>query len=382
MSRWSWPWFLTSAAILLVASQVIFTVSDFTCWKIALLATEYGHRIAVLALVLAVFHWRSGDKALRFLAWCNVLAAMVLFVPLVQAWNISRRLPEELKAAWGGENVPGEKPMEARGLWLGTWQTNQEPDRMEYAHDEDGGRALLLFRAQTSKPAPCVVAIHAGSWENRRKNEFPDWSTHWAARGYAVASIQYRLAPKYRWPAQREDVRLTLAFLKKHAAQLGLDESRFILLGRSAGGQIALASAYELGDKSVRGCVSLYGPLDLVFARTFAEENDVLHSPRLLRNYLGGELAKVEPNYASASPFLVANAQSCPTLMLQGSRDILVWNLQARRVAARLRLLGVPHYLLELPLAVHGFDWAYDGAGGQLARYALDQFFDTVCKSP
>jgi acetyl esterase/lipase len=190
------------------------------------------------------------------------------------------------------------------------------------------------------------------------------------------------LAPKYRWPAQREDVRLTLAFLKEHAAQLGLDDSRFILLGRSAGGQIALASAYELGDKSVRGCVSLYGPLDLVFARTFAEEDDVLHSPRLLRNYLGGELADVGPNYVSASPFLVANAQSCPTLMLQGSRDILVWNLQARRMAARLKLLGVPHYLLELPLAVHGFDWAYDGAGGQLAKYALDQFFDTVCKTP
>jgi hypothetical protein len=49
-------------------------------------------------------------------------------------------------------------------------------------------------------------------------------------------------------------------------------------------------------------------------------------------------------------------------------------------MAARLETLGVPHYFLELPLDVHGFDWAYDGAGSQLARYAMDDFMDRVCQ--
>jgi len=382
MSRWSWLWFLTSALILAMASEVVFTFNDFTNWKLALLATEYGHRMALVALLLACFHWSSGDRARRILAWCNVIAAMVLFVPLAQAWSYSRRLPGELKAAWGGVELRDEKPLEVAGLWLGTWKGNQQPEKMEYAHDEDGGRSLLLFRAQGATPAPCVVAIHAGSWENKRENEFPDWSTHWASRGYAVASMQYRLAPKYPWPAQREDVRLALAFLKEHAAQFGLDGSRFILLGRSAGGQISLASAYELGDPSVRGCVSLYGPADLVFSMAIGSHDDVLDSVRLMENYIGGGLPKAASGYINASPYLTASAQCCPTLLLHGSRDILVWNLQSRRMAARLATLGVPHYLLEVPLGVHGFDWAYDGADGQLARYALDQFFDTVCKMP
>ena len=382
MSRWSWLWFLTSTLALLLAAQVVFTFNNFTNWKLALLATEYGHRMAVVALLLAIFHWLSGDRAMRILAWCNVIAALVLFVPLVQAWSLSRSLPIDLKAALGGTEPGDETPLETKGLWLGTWRGNQQPEKMEYAHDEDGGRALLLFRAQSEKPSPCVVVIHAGSWENERENEFPDWSTHWASRGYAVAAMQYRLAPKHPWPAQREDVRLALAFLKANAARLGVDGSRFILLGRSAGGQISLASAYELGDPSVRGCVSLYGPADLVFSMAIGSHDDVLDSVRLIENYIGGGLPKAAAGYINASPYLTASAGCCPTLLLHGSRDILVWNLQSRRMAARLEALGVPHYLLELPLGVHGFDWAYDGAGGQLARYALDQFFDTVCKMP
>ena len=51
-------------------------------------------------------------------------------------------------------------------------------------------------------------------------------------------------------------------------------------------------------------------------------------------------------------------------------------------MAARLQTFGVPHYLLELPLDVHGFDWAYDGVGGQIARYAMDAFMDQMCEAP
>ena len=62
--------------------------------------------------------------------------------------------------------------------------------------------------------------------------------------GYAVASIDYRLAPEFKWPAQRDDLLAAIRFLRAHAAALGIDEDRLVLLGRSAGGQIATAAAY------------------------------------------------------------------------------------------------------------------------------------------
>lgn len=382
MSRWTWLWFATSGLALLLALQVVITFNDLTCWKLSLLATEYGHRFALPVLFLAWRHWHSGSAERRILAWCNAVAALVLLYPLVPAINRARHLPSELQASWGGPLPRDESPLQPVSLWLGTWQRTLPTEKLEYVRDDSGARSLLLFRARSPKPAPCLMVIHAGSWENERENEFPDWSTHWAMRGCAVAVLQYRLAPKYVWPAQRDDVQMALAYLKENAGKLGLDPARFILLGRSAGGQIALASAYELKDPAVRGCISLYGPADLDFAWRFGKDTDVLDTFRLLRSYMGGGPVQSAATFRSGSPYLSVDGSACPTLLLHGSRDILVWNLQSRRMAARLQTLGVPHYLLELPLDVHGFDWAYDGPGGQLARYAIDQFMDTVFAKP
>jgi len=378
MSRWFWLWCLTSAVFLLLATQVVVTFNDLTCWKLTLLAVEYGHRFAVAALLLAWVHWRQGGFARRCLAWCNVVAAVVLFVPLAEAWRQARHLPEELRTVFGKTPETAPAPYHPVSLWFGTWRRNMEPERMEYFHDGEGSQSLELFRAQKKSPAPCVVVIHAGSWEKESENEFPDYSTWWAIRGYAVAAIQYRLAPQHAWPAQLEDVKQALNFLKANAERLGVDPTKFILLGRSAGGQIAAACVSGLRDPAVCGCVALYGPMDLAFAHRFARDTDVLDSFRLLHGYLGGDPVKAAATYLSGSAYLTARAQSCPMLLLHGSRDILVWNLQSRRMAARLRTLGVRHYLLEPPLAVHGFDWAYDGANGQLARYAMDVFMDAV----
>ena len=66
--------------------------------------------------------------------------------------------------------------------------------------------------------------------------------------------------------------------LKEQSAALGVNGSRFVLIGRSAGGQIATAAAYALDDPSIRGCVSLYAPADMPFAWRYADPNDVLIS--------------------------------------------------------------------------------------------------------
>src|SRR3712207_6201694 len=94
-------------------------------------------------------------------------------------------------------------------------------------------KSLLLdfYRAGGRSPAPCVVAIHGGSWvggnrlDDGTKRQLNDYL---ARRGYAVASIDYRLAPEWIWPAQREDLLAAVAFLRARAAELGSDPTRFV----------------------------------------------------------------------------------------------------------------------------------------------------------
>lgn len=362
-----------------LALHVVVLIDTRVNWQFTLLATEYGHRIAVFALMLAgtgMFIRRRDAHAGTALL---VGSALVLLAPVWQMGGILRRLPLEMSAALG-EKAGRMPPVPALSLWLGTGKPAlKQAEEFVYANvNKEAGLRIHFFRAEQRVHAPCLVVIHGGGWENGSATEFPTWNAYWTSRGYAVACIEYRLAPRYRWPAALEDVREALAWMKRHADELDIDASRFVLLGRSAGGQIASASAVALRDPAIRGCIAIYAPHDLLFARRFAFEEDVLNSRRLLRNYLGGDPDEASENYRSASAFMLADGETCPTLLLHGTRDTFVWNMQSRRYSQRLGALGARPYLIELPWAVHGFDWPYDGPGGQVARVAIDGFLHAV----
>ena len=194
-----------------------------------------------------------------------------------------------------------------------------------------------------------------------------------------MASIEYRLAPKHIWPAPREDVTQAWAWLRGHAETLGIRPDCGILVGRSAGAQIALACAYGLHDPTLRGVISLYGPADMVFARKYADPHDVLDSLKLIRHYMGGDPEGRTESYESASGFLLADQHSCPTLLIHGGRDILVWTRQSQRLSAKLRELGVPSYYLQIPYGVHALDWPYSGPSAALVRTATLTFLRHLC---
>jgi acetyl esterase/lipase len=166
---------------------------------------------------------------------------------------------------------------------------------------------------------------------------------HWLARcGYAVAAISYRLAPAHQWPAPRDDALTAIAFLKAQAPSLGLDPARFVLLGRSAGGQIALSVGYGAGDPAIRGVIGLYAPSDSFFGYAHAREDDALRSPQLMRQYLGGTPDAARSAYESASAFSMFSAATPPTLLLHGVNDSLVWYRHSLRLDHRLAAAGIP----------------------------------------
>ena len=354
-------------------------------WKLAIAAGEFGHWLALFPLGLALLAAVATEGWARLLTILLGAGACGFF--LRPAWLASRlagELPAGLARAFGPGRDRNEPAFDPLRLF---WRRRVEPRPVttEDIPGPDGGVLRLDFYppADTgASRAPCLVVVHGGGWDGGDRTQLADWNHRWAARGFAVAAISYRLAPRHRWPAQREDTQAALDWLKANADRLGLDAGRLVLIGRSAGGQIATAVAYGANDPAIVGVVSFYAPQDMEFAWGVSREDDALNSVNLMRQYLGGppDTPERQALYASASGQLMAGPSAPPTLLLHGRPDTLVWYRHSERMAARLREAGVPHYHLELPWATHGFDFNPDGPGGQLADFAIDAFLLAVTR--
>jgi acetyl esterase/lipase len=280
-------------------------------------------------------------------------------------------LPSELAGAFGPAQ-PRQTPFFMSAKFHGTL-----PESPVKTMHYSGSLRLDFYPAVGRSPAPCVVVLHGGGWcaGNRRESS---WFNHRLAQlGYAVAAIDYRLAPAAIWPAQRDDVLAAVGYLRAHAAELGIEPQRLVLLGRSAGGQLALATAYGRRDPGIRGVIAYYGPSDL--AATFATgnpEDDLLR--KMIEQYMGGGPAQLPAAYASASAQQLVAAGAPPTLLLHGKLDSVVSSNQSALLSERLGSLGVPHAVVMLPWATHGFDYARSGPGERLASYAVEWFLATA----
>jgi len=99
-----------------------------------------------------------------------------------------------------------------------------------------------------------------------------------------------------------------------------------------------------------------------------------------MENYLGGPYSEIPQKYKSASPIEYVTVDSPPTLIIHGRNDVLVAYEHSRRLAAKLENNRVPHYLLTLPWATHGFDYTLQGPGGQLSTFTIAMFLRKILK--
>lgn len=346
-------------------------------WRLAVFVDQFGYAVSVIPLAAALLAaFLPGCRGAPAAAACAAGSAgfALLVHPCVQAWFIGRGLPRRLEAHFGPAAVPGPA-FSFPGLLRA--RTRPVP-RTPWAYS--GALQLDLYGAIGRSPAPCVIVIHGGGWDDGDRGQISHFNDWLAGRGYAVAAISYRLAPGATWPAQRDDVLAAIAFVKARAGEWGVDPSRLVVLGRSAGGQIAEASAYASHDPSVRGVIALYAPADMNFAYAFSREDDVIKSPSLMRKFLGGTPDEARAAYDSASGILLVGPRTPPTLMVHGAIDTLVWNKQSERLSARLTGSGVPNLLLSLPWATHALEYNLSGPSGQLTRYAVEWFLARACR--
>ena len=257
MLRWSL--LLLALALLPLALLTVVKSPDWSEWKLALLAGEYGHWLALVPVLLGALAWwtrgASAGVAVATALLC-ALAVGLFLRPCLEAWKLGGALPGQLARQFGP--VALARPPFSFSALFGAAPAPVPAETSVFS----GDLSLDFYRAVGQTRAPCVLLIHGGGWDGGSRTEIVHF-THWLAhQGYAVAALDYRLAPHAVWPAQRDDTVAALAYLKTHSARLGLDPTRFVLLGRSAGGNIAEAVAYTAGDPAIRGVIALYAPAD------------------------------------------------------------------------------------------------------------------------
>lgn len=374
-------WFLFAAALGAVALSSLTVVKspDWSQWRLAVLAGEYGHWFALGALVLVALAGNfSRPPTVPVIAAILLgLVSVVLFLkPSFEAWRVAQALSAALERSFGRVEI-GRQPFSSAALF----GFAPKPVPMQTL-PFSGELALDFYRAVRTEgaPAPCVIVVHGGGWDSGDRTQIAPFNDWLARRGYAVAAISYRLAPKFIWPAQRDDLLAAIATVKAQAGQLGVDPTRLVLLGRSAGGQIVEAVAYAVTDPAIRGIVGLYAPSDLHFGYAHAREDDAIKSPGLMRRYLGGSPTAVRAAYDSASALQHVTAAAPPTLLLHGENDTLVWHRHSERLDGKLAEKGVPRAFVSLPWATHAFDYNLNGPGGQITTFALEWFLAAVTR--
>lgn len=273
---------------------------------------------------------------------------------------------------------------------------------------------LDVYRPPQAGKYPAIVIIHGGAWQGGSPRDNAEFSRYMAARGYVVWAITYRYAPKYKFPAQIEDVQKALSYIQKHALEYDTDLNRVVLMGRSAGAHLAMLAAYDTPKPNtpiIRAVVNYYGPVDLTAGYYDPPNPDPINSRSILRDFLGGTPDQVGELYKAASPITyvdryldkygdksvqkpVNNSVNKPTqnglsqtlpqgslppsLLIYGGKDHIVMAKFGKALAEKLVASGNQAMFLEIPWADHSFDAVFSGISNQLALYYTERFLAIV----
>lgn len=221
-------------------------------------------------------------------------------------------------------------------------------------------------------PKPLILYIHGGGWVGGHTRHsgalanFPAVLAKLASEGFVVASLEYRLSGEAPFPAQLQDARAALRFLKGNAGRYGIDASRTGIWGGSAGGHLTALTAYSCGDASfdpapapegsacAQAVVTWYGVFDFEPILKRASNAPALNAPENM--LLRCKPADCDPALvARVSPVSFIDAKDPPTLLIHGDEDKVVPVEQSHSAEARLKAAGVPVESIYIPGVDHSF---------------------------
>lgn len=215
--------------------------------------------------------------------------------------------------------------------------------------------------------APVLVFVPGGGWlHGGRQLQGYSLMSHLAERGWVCVSVQYRVAPRHRWPRHIRDVRAAVAWVRAHIDQFGGDPRFVAVAGCSAGGHLAALTGLtphdadfnaELtldADPSVDAVVSLYGRYDWIDRSTRERDQFVRFIEKIV---VRRSIERHHDVFESASPLARVHPDAPPFLVIHGDSDHVIPVWEAHAFVDRLRSVSrsAVRYL-EIPGAGHGFD--------------------------
>ncbi len=271
---------------------------------------------------------------------------------------------------------------------------------------------------KNSGGAPMVLFIHGGGWTTghaRQSGAFVDWPgvlASLAARGYVVASLNYRLSGEAPFPAAEQDVKAAIRWLRAHAEKYGIDKDKALVWGGSAGGHLAALTGVSCGVKAlepspaelqdleydvavpapaslrtaeseqsdcVQGVVTWYGVFDfstLASQRPANAPSRPTSSSNPLNAFLGCDPARCPAETLKlVSPAKLVSPTAPPMLIMYGSIDKTVPPEQSKSFYKLLQANHVKSTMVEVPGVGHSWVGTTQQATRDASIEALDKTF-------
>ena len=247
----------------------------------------------------------------------------------------------------------------------------------------------LYLPEKAEGPLPLIIWVHGGGWQNGSKEGCPPLRAGYVGQGYAVASINYRLSGHAVFPAQIEDCKAAIRWLRAHAKEYSLDPQRFGVWGSSAGGHLVAligtsgdVKEFDVGanlDQSTRvqAVCDYYGPTDFtVFVTTPGyESHSTDASPEA--KLIGGAVMQNKDKAARVNPITYVTKDDPSFLIVHGDKDPTVPINQSQLLFDALKKTEVSAHFHT----IHGAGHGGPGFAGKNIDEMVRQFFAERLKS-
>lgn len=252
-----------------------------------------------------------------------------------------------------------------------------EIKNIEYKKVDTVSLQLDMYKSKDlQKPAPAMIFIHGGAWKSGKRSDYVSYLVKYAKKGFVTITVSYRLAQVAKFPAAVQDVNCAVQWVRDHADEYGIDASRMVLIGGSAGGHLSMMAGYAEDDPlfnkdcyapnsgKVKAVINLYGVADLTTA-----ESKIRKEPL---NFIGAKYDEKPEMYKMASPRFFITSDDPPTLTFHGTIDSIVPVSQSDSLDIWLKEAGVPHDYHRLKGWPHTMDLAVKV--NEYCSFYIDEF--------
>lgn len=255
---------------------------------------------------------------------------------------------------------------------------------IEYAKVGETSLKLDLHRPQGENP-PLIVYVHGGGWRAGSKEDVPIADLY--DKGFAIASVNYRLSTQAVFPAQVHDIKAAIRFLRAKAGLYHINASKIAIIGSSAGGHLAALVGVNNGNPELEGkvgehldqnsdaqvIVSYYGASNLETILSQSTQQGLDFRVPALKLLLGDTPDKKPELAKLASPVTHLDKNDPPLLLIHGDADPQMPPKQSQELAKAYESLGLPVTLIMLPGSLHGGSEFYNDERTALVAKFLDK---------